>query len=151
MKVLGMVLLVGIMMFCVAGCLTTGQQTRLNEITQETREEIDALVTERLAVYRLLEKQTTEVRAKVDSGTITLSDGQGYLSMLKMELENSVDRINGQIETTKNRYSDEKQNILESGKTKVDYYLGIVISILGSFFGVNAYRSRKHPLSKEIV
>ena len=145
-----LVMLLGIVLLTLCGCVTSQQQARLNQMTAEQRDRIVTLKAEIIAAYELIEKQTTEIKTKVESGTITLSDGQSYIAMLNAELNNGIKRINQQIDETKRIYSEEKRDILDSGKSKLDYYLGIAVSILASFFGVNAYRSRKHPLTTNI-
>jgi len=150
MKSVLLVVLLGLMLLCVSGCLTTKQQTRLNEMTAEQKAKVEALVAESIAAYKLIETQTAEVKSKVETGTINLSDGQAYIAMLNTELNNTVQRINAQIQETKRAYSDEKEQILDEGNSKMEYYGGLAVAFVLNFFGVNIYRNRKHPLTTSI-
>ncbi len=139
------------MVFCVSGCISSENQIRLNQLTADQKDEVEKLVAERLAAYILVETQMKDVKAKIETGSISLDDGRKYIELLRSELAATVEKVEKQIKDTKEAYKAEQERIIDSGASKAEYYLGIGVSILASFFGVNAYRSRKHPLTKEIT
>ena len=141
------------LLFCVVfcGCISKEDQLRLNRMTAEEREKVEALIAERVKAYLLIETQTREVKEKIKEGSLSIDDGGKYIALLRSEMEATVEKVEKQIEDTKDTYREEERRLLESGASKVEYYLGIGVSILASFFGVNAYRSRKHPLTKELA
>lgn len=143
-------ILLAVLSCMVCGCLTTADQVRLNELTANQKDEIAKLVAERLAAYNLVEAHTTEVKAKIEAGTISLDDGKKYIELLRSELTATVEKVDAQIKDTKEAYSAEKERILDAGSSKLEYYLGLLVSAVMSFAGVNVYRSRKHPLTATI-
>lgn len=137
-------------LFC-AGCLSKEDQLALNNLTVEQKEKIDALIAERLQAYDLLKSQTEEVKAKVESGAISLKEGTDYIALLHTELQATVDKVNAQIQDTKQSYANERDRLMAKGESKAEYYGGILISMIGAFLGTNAYRSKYHSLTKEIT
>ena len=151
MKFVLLTLMVLGILFCFSGCVTTEQQIRLNKMVTEEREKIEALTAEITAAYLLIEKQTAEIKAKIDDGTINLSDGKDYIELLHSEMTATVEKIDRRIVEVKESYRAEEQRIVESGKSKVEVYGGIALAMVIEFLGINYYRSRKHPLTKEIA
>lgn len=151
MKFVLLTLMVLGILFCFSGCVTTEQQIRLNNMVAEEREKIEVLTAEISAAYFLIEKQTAEIKARIDAGSVTLDDGTKYITLLRSEMEASIDKVDRRIREVKESYRKEERRIVESGKSKVEVYGGIALAMVIEFLGINYYRSRKHPLTKEIA
>lgn len=139
------------MVFCVSSCLSKADQIRLNRLTVDQKEKVDNLRAELAEMYLVIEKQTAEIKKKIEAGTVSLSDGKEYIELLRSEMTAAVDKVDRQIRDTRESYTTEKDRLMEKGESRAEYYIGLLISVVATFTGVNVYRSRKHPLTKEIT
>ena len=137
-------------LFCVGGCVTSAQQIRLNELVAEKEAQLVALAEKLADAYEVGRTQTEDVKAKVDAGTLTASEGKEYLDFLSAELTMAANGVHEQIASTKAAFGDAQQDILDSGKSRVEYWGGIILAMIVNALGLNAWRNRKHPLSTSI-
>ena len=151
MRYLVMAAMLVLVVVCVGGCLTFEQYQRQASLVKQEREELEKLYEERAAVYRLLEEKTREIRAKIADKSITFDEGESFLNLLNTEMNTTIDKVNDQISDTKHNFKLQRDEMGAEGVGKGEYYGGLAIALVLEFLGLNAYRNRKHPLTKEIT
>lgn len=110
----------GVILVSAVGCgLNTADQARLNKLAEDMRKYEDI---------------ARDIRLKVDSGDMTLTEGKALVA----DVEKDIERIREEAKYIANQGYDWKDILMGLGQMAL------------TFFGVNVYRSRSHPLTKTI-
>lgn len=116
-------LLTIVMMVGMVGCVTAEKQDAMMKLAYR---------------YEMLQKELLDLREKYDSGELTSG-----------EVKEKVEDVSVLIDDTLAEYNSLKDEGYTG--TEIASAVGsVLLNLVLSFFGVNVYRSRKHPLSKEM-
>lgn len=133
MKTVATIMLLLIVSVLVCGCLSDQDQMILNAHGRK----LDMLYDS----FKEYDRLALDTRAKWDAGTLTGAEAKLILDKIGSDVRDAKE----EAKSIENDIRDMKG----SGASTADILYGL-LTVAASFFGVNLYRNRKHPLTTEL-